>query len=103
MNLFFSRNTQLSIASCVFLLFFLWVAFPTGYFFLNDDFIHIPLAGSGSLFNRSFISPVSDITLYVDHLLWQKNATGYHITNIVLHLLSTVSLFGLASKLFRRF
>lgn len=87
----------------MFLLFFLWVAFPADYFFLNDDFIHIPLAGSGSLFNRSFIRPVSDMTLYVDHLLWQKNATGYHVTNILLHLLSTLSLFVLASKLFRRF
>lgn len=103
MNLFFSRSAQLAIASCVFLLFFLWVAFPTGYFFLNDDFIHIPLAGSGSFFNRSFIRPVSDITLYVDHLLWQKNAAGYHVTNILLHLLSTGCLFVLASKLFRRF
>jgi hypothetical protein len=103
MNLFFSRSTQLTFASCVLLLFFLWVAFPPAYFFLNDDFIHVPLAGGGSFLNRSFVRPVSDITLYIDHLLWQKNAAGYHLTNVLLHLLCTISLFVLASKLFRRF
>jgi NADH:ubiquinone oxidoreductase subunit K len=103
MNFFFSRRTQLTVASCALLLFFLSVAFPTGYFFLNDDFIHVPLAGGGSFLNRSFVRPVSDITLYIDHWLWQKNAAGYHLTNIVLHLACTVSLFLLASKLFRWF
>ena len=103
MNFFFSRSAQLIIISCALLLFFLVVAFPTGYFFLNDDFIHVPLAGGGSFLNRSFVRPVSDISLYIDHALWQKNAAGYHLTNIVLHLLCTVTLFVLSSKLFRRF
>lgn len=103
MNFPLSRSTQFKIAGCVLLLFFLYVAWPGRFFFLNDDFIHIPLAGEGSLFNRSFIRPVSDITLYIDHLLWQKNAAGYHVTNILLHLLNTGCVFVLAGKLFSRF
>ena len=76
MNFSPGRSAQFIIAGCVLLLFFLYVAWPGDYFFLNDDFIHVPLAGSGSLFNRSFIRPVSDITLYLDHLLWSKKCGG---------------------------
>ncbi|HYC29211.1 MAG TPA: hypothetical protein VEB42_10350, partial [Chitinophagaceae bacterium] len=85
------------------LLFFLYVAWPGRFFFLNDDFIHVPLAGEGSFFNRSFIRPVSDITLYTDHLLWQKNAAGYHLTNMLLHLASTACVFVLSRRLFNKF
>src|SRR5215213_1509032 len=103
MNFSLSRSTQFIIAGCVLLLFFLYAAWPRHFFFLNDDFIHVPLAGKGSLFNRSFIRPVSDITLLADYMLWDKNAAGYHLTNTLLHLLNTVLLFVLASYVFRKF
>lgn len=103
MNFSPGRSAQFIVTGCVLLLFFLYVAWPGRFFFLNDDFIHVPLAGEGSLFNRSFIRPVSDITLYLDHLLWQKNAAGYHLTNMLLHLANVVCVFVLARKLFSKF
>lgn len=100
---FSPKSTQFIIIRVVLFVFLYLVIRPQQYFFLNDDFIHIPLAASGSFFNRSFIRPVSDLTLYLDHLLWQKNAAGYHFTNVLLHLLNAGCVQLLASRLFQKF
>lgn len=61
--------------------------------FQNDDFIHIPLSANAELLQRNTFRPVCDLSIMFDYWLWGKNAFGYHITNIALHIISTVLLY----------
>jgi len=47
--------------------------------------------GSGSVAYR----PVLSLTYFLDHALWGTMAPGYHLTNLVLHLLNVVLVFAL--------
>lgn len=75
---------------------------PFSFYFLNDDFIHIPLSKQGILFQRNSFRPVGDLSIRLDYLLWGKNALGYHVTNLLLHVGNTVLVFLMARKLFNR-
>ncbi len=77
------------------------VAHPFGLSFLNDDFIHIPEAAEGHFFHSNLLRPVSDITLWVDHFFWNWNATGFHFTNIVIHLANCFLAYKLYSGIFK--
>lgn len=44
--------------------------------------------------------PVATISLAVDHWIWSGDAFGFKLTNVVLHLLTTLMLLLLAHKLF---
>lgn len=85
------------------LLFFFFTVNPKQFYFLNDDFIHIPLAANFGLKNSSLYRPLSDLSLWLDYRLWGKEAAGYHITNILIHLCNSVMSFFLAKKLFIHF
>lgn len=71
------------------LAFFLLVANPLQFYFLNDDFIHIPLAASGDFLQTNLLRPIADFTLWVDSFIWSKNPTGFHLTNIIIHLINS--------------
>lgn len=47
--------------------------------------------------------PVTWMTLGLDYLLWGMNPQGYHLTNLLLHVLAAFLLFTLLRKLFRSF
>ncbi len=75
-----------------------------GSFFLCDDFNQIEAVQRGGpfglwVFHVAFLRPLSGLSLYVDSLLWNLNATGYHITSFVLHLISSSLVFLLARLL----
>jgi hypothetical protein len=82
------------------LLFFLMIADPSRYFFLNDDFIHIPLAANANFFHGSFVRPLSNLSLWFDNKIWGQNAYGYHLTNVLIHLANTVLVFFLGKRVF---
>lgn len=76
---------------------------PFQLYFLNDDFIHIPLSKKGVLFQRNSFRPVGDLSIRMDYLLWGKQAWGYHTTNLLLHLLNTAFVFLLTKTLFQKY
>ncbi|HSC52387.1 MAG TPA: hypothetical protein VLC98_02120 [Phnomibacter sp.] len=63
-----------------------YALFPTRFFFLNDDFIHIPMASDGTIGHHNGARHMNDLSLYLDYLWSGDNAVGYHITNALLHI-----------------
>ena len=93
----------LLIVILVAFLFFLFVANPFNYYFLNDDFEHIPLAASGHFIFGIFLRPVGDISLWIDNYIWKKNAAGYHFTNLLIHILNTLLVYFFARLFFYKY
>lgn len=86
-------------------------------YFLADDFIHISYLykvfnGHPQLLLENFWSnwmqtegtqfyrPVISLTLAFDYLLWGADAKGYHLSNLVFQILSSVGVFLVAKRLF---
>ncbi len=63
---------------------------PFHFYFLNDDFIHIPMAKDGYLGHHNSLRHINDLSLYLDYLWAGKNAWGYHVTNLLLHIANMV-------------
>jgi hypothetical protein len=59
---------------------------PFHFYFLNDDFIHIPMAKDGYIGHHNSLRHINDLSLYLDYLWAGKNAWGYHLTNLLLHI-----------------
>lgn len=55
-------------------------------------------AGAGKEFN--FYRPVQMFTYRLDHSLWELDARGYHLTNILFHILTALGIYWLVSILF---
>lgn len=86
-------------------------------YFLADDFVHVPYLvkvfnGHGDLLLQNFYTnwvqaqgtqfyrPFISITLALDYLLWKANPTGYHITNFIYQVASSILLFLCTRRLF---
>jgi hypothetical protein len=81
----------------------IWCYYPTRFYFLNDDFIHIPKSAAGEFGQRNSIRPFNDFTLYIDSLIWHKSATGFHLTNLLLHLANCFLIYVFSLQLFKQF
>ncbi|MFQ5962249.1 MAG: hypothetical protein ACE5MG_12715, partial [Candidatus Methylomirabilales bacterium] len=46
-----------------------------------------------------YYRPVMNLSFYFDRILWGMNPAGFHITNVLLHILNTLLVFALASFL----
>lgn len=68
----------------------LWCYNPWLLYFLNDDFIHIPLSEKVEFLQHNSFRPVCDLSIMLDYKIWGKDAWGYHCTNLVIHSLNTV-------------
>jgi hypothetical protein len=102
--MYFKTFSKAHVAiSLAVLLVFIFIVNPASYYFLNDDFIHIPLAAQKIFFYGSLLRPLSDFTLWLDHAIWQKNAYGYHLTNICIHVLNSILVFFASRALFSVF
>ncbi len=77
--------------------------YPGYLYFLNDDFIHIPLSANGKLLQHNFFRPICDFSIMFDYLVWMKNAWGYHLTNLLLHVFNSLLLFFLTGKILRKY
>lgn len=69
------------------LIVFCW---PGKFYFLNDDFVHIPQSGKGMLGQQNSVRFVGDLSLIADYTIYKKNAFGYHVTNLLLHILNVL-------------
>ena len=81
----------------------LWLYDPSPLYFLNDDFIHIPLSKDLVLFQRKSFRPVCDLSVALDYFLWKKEAWGYHLTNLLLHLADSLLVYVLVKMLFEKY
>ena len=73
----------------------------------DNPFIKSPLlileAFRHYLFLDSFSAhyrPVQNISFILDYMLWNTNTYGFHLTNVLLHVLSGILLYFLLRKLF---
>lgn len=68
---------------------------PWSLYFLNDDFVHIPLTDAGKLFQNNSIRPLHELLVRFDLMLYGKQAFGFHITALLLHFIVCFQLFDL--------
>ena len=64
------------------------------------NFSHLPRVFSGKVTSDTdkksgFFRPLQMLTYMVDYALWGLNVRGYHLTNILLHILAALSLYWL--------
>jgi protein O-mannosyl-transferase len=107
--------TVLVIAGLCLLNFIVYLPSLNGYF-LADDFMHIaylsrvfhgyPMLLLTNFYsnwmqaaNTEFYRPLISLSLAWDYLFWQNNAIGYHLTNLLFHICSTILLFLLIRKM----
>jgi len=69
-------------------------------FYLKDIFLSTYHSGSGDTLN--FYRPLATLSFALDYRLWKLNALGYHLSNVILHLLSGVFLFLLLERIFNK-
>lgn len=92
-------KTTLIIIVCIVALANLVLYWPANFYFLNDDFVHIPLTDDGVLFQQRSIRPIHELLVRLDILLWHKKAYGYHLTALILHAIVSVQLYFVAKNL----
>ncbi len=68
---------------------------PGSLYFLNDDFVHIPLTDQGTYFQTNSVRPLHELLVRFDLWLWGKNAFGFHITALVMHFIVCIQLYFL--------
>ncbi len=69
--------------------------------FVWDDFkvvndaqqILNPYSRSGIPWLKGFYRPIGVVSLQIDYLLWGKSPTGYHLSNILIHIFNVLLLF----------
>lgn len=76
---------------------------PSNLFFQADDFIHIPLSAQGKFLQQNSFRPVCDLSIMLDYSLWGKQAWGYHLTNLLLHIIACVLFFVFLKLLFKKY
>jgi tetratricopeptide (TPR) repeat protein len=57
--------------------------------------------GKGAGINDYSYRPVQLVTYMVDYLFWKLKPVGYHFTNVFLHILAALSIYGLILLLFK--
>ncbi len=56
--------------------------------------------GAGGALKSNFYRPVQALTYMIDYHLWKLNVYGYHITNILLHILVALGIYWLINILY---
>ncbi|MBS1731282.1 MAG: hypothetical protein JSS67_10990 [Bacteroidetes bacterium] len=83
------KNIQFFVASLVLMVGF-YLYNPFALYFQSDDFIHINWSRQGIFFQDNAFRPVCDLSIMFDHFLYGKNAWGYHLTNLILHIIASI-------------
>ncbi|MFH1858425.1 MAG: tetratricopeptide repeat protein [Candidatus Omnitrophota bacterium] len=60
-----------------------------------------PFWGGVSIFER-YYRPLITLSFRIDHMFWQFNPVGYHLTNLFFHLLNTLLVYALLMRFFRQ-
>lgn len=59
-------------------------------------------AGIGQQVSSAFYRPLQILSYAVDHRFWGLNYAGYHLTNVVLHILAALSVFQFTRMITRK-
>ncbi len=72
-------------------------------FFIKDIFTHH--IGAGAYVEHNFYRPLQLISYLFDYSLWGENVVGYHLVNLLLHILTALAVYRLIWGIFsdRRF
>jgi len=57
--------------------------------------------GAGAVQKYNFYRPIQILTYTIDYSLWKLNVKGYHLTNILLHILVALTIYWLINILFK--
>ncbi len=76
---------------------------PFQLYFLNDDFIAVSQSPLLHYVYGTTFRPLADLTLFGDDLLFGMHAWGYHLTNLIFHLLAAGLVYLLTKELIRQF
>lgn len=63
---------------------------PFALYFQSDDFTHIAWSSKGILLQDNAFRPLCDLSIMLDYFVYGKNAWGYHLTNLLLHIIAAV-------------
>ncbi len=69
--------------------------FPITHFFKTQR-----LPGQGAIYPVTGARPITTISLAIDYAIWELNPFGYHLTNLLLHILCCLGVFLIARRLF---
>lgn len=117
-----AKNRHVDVLGCIFpvLLVFIATVSRSGALqvgFLADDldcmqYIHRIFNGEPLVFFQRMVSPwqdphvqlmyrpLADVSLCLDYLVWKTNAVGYHLTNLLFHSITVLSLYFLSARVF---
>ena len=93
----------LALLTAVIALLVTWCFNPFALYFQNDDFIHIPLSAHRQLMQRNSFRPVCDFSIMLDYWLWHKQAWGYHLTNLLLHIINSLVVFKVSVSVLHKY
>ncbi len=96
------KKRVLLFFSFLIVILFLLISNPFGLYFLSDDFVNLPESVKGNFF-QAFLRPITYLSFWLDFQLWGMNPAGYHMTNLILHLGSTVLVFLLTKILLQKY
>ena len=87
----FPLNDTTKVACSVLLLgFFIITVQPWNLYFLNDDFVHIPLSTQSVLIHFQFFRPVPNMLTALEVRIFGTAAVGFHVTSMILHIVATI-------------
>ncbi len=71
--------------------------FPLSHFFSPQG-----LVTTGDIYPATGSRPLMTLSLALDHAVWGVNPFGYHLTNLILHVLCVLAVFGVVRLIARR-
>lgn len=95
-----SLPVMISVVALVTGFVLLW---PGDLFFLSHDFNILLQLQQSKWMQQNTFRPVTDITFWFDHLIWNKNAFGYHLTNGLLHIFATLLVYRFTRRLLQKY
>ncbi len=73
-------------------------------YFVSDNIGHITRAAENFAdIGFRYFRPLPVLSLHADYLLWGADPRGYHLTNLILHLLNVLLVYALAKVLWQDF
>jgi hypothetical protein len=76
---------------------------PWDLYFLNDDFIHIPLSAKTIWVHFFFFRPVANLVTATEVKLFGNHAAGFHMTSLLLHMAVTALVALLSNALLKKY
>ena len=82
------KNLYFILSNCI-IITVLYLYNPFHLYFLADDFYHIPYSAENIWLHRNSLRPIGNLSLHIDFIISKNNALGYHLTNLLLHLMNS--------------